>query len=114
MVAITFIPDRGDLVWVDLNPTKGREQSKVRPAIVLSPKSYNQKTNLALMCPVTSVQKGYPFEVAVKDKKVTGVILADHVRSLDWSARNVKFAAKAKPKVIDEVQTKLRLLLGAK
>ena len=68
MVAKTFIPDRGDLIWVDFNPTKGREQSRIRPAIVVSPKIYNQKTNLAIMCPVTSVQKGYPFEVVVKDK----------------------------------------------
>lgn len=114
MVAKTFVPDRGDLVWVDFNPTKGREQSKIRPAIVVSPKNYNQKTNLAILCPITSVQKGYPFEVAVNDKRVSGVILADHVRSLDWSARNVKFIAKAKSKVIQEVQTKLLLLVGAK
>jgi len=111
MVDKNYIPDRGDLVWVDFNPTKGREQAKVRPAIVVSPKSYNQKTNLAIMCPITSIQKGYPFEVAMKDKKVSGVILSDHVRSLDWKARYTKFIAKAKPKVIAEVQAKLLLLL---
>lgn len=83
MVAKPYFPDRGDLVWVDLTPTKGREQAKVRPAIVLSPKIYNQKTNLAIMCPITSSSKEYPFEVAVNDKKVSGVILSDHVRSLD-------------------------------
>jgi len=113
MVAKKYVPDAGDLVWVDLNPTKGREQAKIRPAIVMSPKSYNEKTSLAIMCPITSVQKGYPFEVVVSDKKISGVILADHVRSLDWSARNVTFAVKVKPKVIKEVQTKLLLLLGA-
>jgi mRNA interferase MazF len=113
MVAKKYVPDAGDLVWVDLNPTKGREQARIRPAIVMSPKSYNEKTSLAIMCPVTSVQKGYPFEVVVSDKKISGVILADHVRSLDWSARNVTLAVKAKPKVIKEVQTKLLLLLGA-
>jgi len=101
-------------VWVDLNPSKGREQTKTRLAIVVSPKSYNQKTNLAILCPVTSIAKGYPFEVAVKDKKVSGVILADHVRSLDWKARNAKFIARAKSKVIEEVQTKLLLLLGSR
>lgn len=109
-----YVPDRGDLVWVDLNPTKGREQSKTRPALVISPKSYNQKTNLAIMCPVTSAQKGYPFEVAVKDKKVAGVILSDHVRSLDWKSRNVKFITRAKPVVFQEVQTKLLLLIDYK
>ena len=108
----SYIPDRGDLVWVDLDPTKGREQAKVRPALVVSPKSYNQKTNLALMCPVTSVQKGYPFEVAVTDKKVSGVILSDHVRSLDWKARNAQLIVKAKASVLAEVQAKLLLLVG--
>lgn len=112
MVKKLYIPDRGDLVWIDLNSTKGREQAKVRPALVLSPKTYNQKTNLAIMCPITSVIKGYPFEVAVKDKKVSGVILADHVRSLDWKARKAKFVTKAKANVITEVKTKLLLLLG--
>ena len=114
MVVKAYIPDKGDLVWVDFNPTKGREQAKVRPAIVLSPKNYNQKTSLAIMCPITSVSKGYPFEVTVKDKKINGVVLSDHVRSLDWNARNVKFIAKAKPKVFTEVQTKLLLLIGKK
>lgn len=66
------------------------------------------------MCPITSVPKGYPFEVVVKDKKVSGVILSDHVRSLDWKARNVQFVAKAKPAVLTEVQTKLLLLIGTK
>lgn len=112
MVAKHYIPGRGDLVWFDLNPTKGREQAKTRPAIVLSPKSYNQKTNLALMCPITSVQKGYPFEVPVQTKKVSGVILADHVRSLDWQSRNTKYIAKAKPVALKEVRTKLSLLVG--
>ena len=114
MVAKTYVPNRGDLVWIDLNPTRGREQAKVRPAIVISPKNYNQATSLAIMCPITSVHKGYPFEVEVKDKKVSGVVLADHVRSLDWRVRNVKFIAKAKPSVISEVQTKLLLIVSAK
>ena len=114
MVNKSYVPNIGDLVWVDFNPTRGREQAKVRPAIVVSPKNYNQKTSLAIMCPVTSVQKGYPFEVEVKDKKVSGVILADHVRSLDWKARNTKLIARAKASVISEVQTKLFLLLGTK
>lgn len=114
MVAKNFVPDSGDLVWVDFNPTKGREQAKVRPAIVISPKSYNQKTSLAIMCPITSTQKRYPFEVVVKNKKVTGVILSDHVRSLDWRVRNVKFIAKARPNVITEVKQKLLLLIAQK
>ena len=101
-------------MWVDFNPTRGREQAKVRPAIVVSPKSYNQKTNLAIMCPITSTQKGYPFEVEVKEKKVSGVVLSDHVRSLDWKTRNAKFIVKVKLTVIQEVLTKLHLLFGKK
>lgn len=114
MVTKPYVPRRGDLVWIDLNPTRGHEQAKVRPAMVLSPKSYNQKTSMALMCPVTSVQKGYPFEVVLSTKKVQGVVLVDHVRSLDWKVRDTKFIVKAKPSEIDEVQTKLRLLTESK
>jgi len=112
MVTKNYIPDRGDLVWIDLNPTKGREQAKVRPALVISPKAYNQKTDLAIMCPITSKQKGYPFEVVVDEKKIVGVVLSDHVRSLDWKVRNVKFITKAQAKVVQEVQAKLLLLVN--
>ncbi|MEY3783886.1 MAG: hypothetical protein RLZZ230_208 [Candidatus Parcubacteria bacterium] len=112
MVNKSYIPDTGDIVWVDFNPTVGREQAKVRPAFVISPKVYNQKTSLALMCPITSVEKGYPFEVAVSDAKVEGVILSDHIRSLDWRARNVSFIVKMKPKTIRAVRQKLSLLIG--
>ena len=73
-----------------------------RPAIVISPKNYNQKTNLAICGPITSHQKGYPFEVLIKSKKIDGVALADHLKSLDWKARKAKFIEKAKPKVIAE------------
>ena len=101
-------------MWVDFNPTKGREQAKTRPALVVSPKVYNEKTGLSLMCPITSAQKGYPFEVEVKVKKVSGVILSDHVRSLDWQARNVRFIARVNASVLSQVQSKLLLLLSEK
>lgn len=114
MVKKSYVPDKGDFVWVDFNPTRGREQAKNRPAIIVSPKSYNQKTNLALMCPVTSVSKNYPFEVAVDGKKISGVVLVDHIRSLDWKARNAKFITKAKSRVIADVQTKLLLIISSK
>lgn len=100
-------------MWVDLNPTKGREQAKIRPALVVSPKAYNQKTQLAIMCPITTVQKGYPFEVAVNGMKVSGVVLSDHVRSLDWKVRNTRFIAKAPESVMREVQAKLLLLVSS-
>ena len=114
MVTKKYIPDARDIVWVDLDPTKGREQSKTRPALVMSPVAYNKKTGLALMCPITSVIKGYPFEVALNDKKVEGVVLADHIKSLDWTVRNVRFVSKASPKVIQKVSNKLSLLLWEK
>ncbi len=118
MVKKGYIPEVGDIMWIDLNPTRGREQAKVRPALVISPYAYNQKTSLVLACPITSVVKGYPFEVSLgtksKRSKVSGVVLADHVRSLDWRARNVTFITKAKAGVIAEVRLKLGLLLGMK
>ena len=112
MVNTAYIPDARDIVWVDLNPTKGREQAKRRPAIVVSARSYNKKTSLALLCPITSMQKGYPFEVLIKTKEIGGVVLSDHVRSLDWRARKVKFITKASAKVLEEVRDKLGLLVA--
>jgi mRNA interferase MazF len=114
MVEKHYVPNRGDLVWVDLNPTKGKEQAKVRPALVLSPKSYNQKVGLAIMCPITSVEKKYPFEVLINNKSISGVVLADHVRSLDWKCRKVTFIAKIKPTELEVVINKLLLLIDLK
>lgn len=111
MVKPQYIPNRGDLVWIDLDPTKGSEQAKTRPALALSPKTYNHKTGLAILCPITSVAKGYPFEVKLESKEVSGVILSDHVRSLDWQARNIRFIAKLDANTVQEVQTKLALLI---
>ena len=83
------VPDRGDAVWIDFDPQTGREQAGRRPAVVLSPAAYNGRVGLALLCPVTSRVKGYPFEVAVPDGLgVAGVILSDQVKSLDWQKRN--------------------------
>ena len=111
MVAQTFIPSRGDIVWVDFNPTKGHEQAKRRPALVLSPRAYNALTHLAFVCPVTSQVKGYPFEVLCTGKKVSGAILADQIRSIDWQARNARLIQKATDKVLGDVLEKVQLLL---
>lgn len=99
----SYIPERGDVVWVNFSPQHGHEQAQGRPAIVLSPKSYNAKASLALMCPITSHSKGYPFEVAVDTGKVQGAILTDQVRSLDWQARQARFIGRLKPGVLTEV-----------
>lgn len=112
MVERTYVPDRGDIVWLTFMPQAGHEQSRRRPALVLSPRSYNIKTGLALFCPITSRVKGYPFEVSLPSTgAVKGVILADQIKSLDWRARRTGFASQAPPRVVGEVLEKLTVLL---
>jgi mRNA interferase MazF len=85
---MAFVPDRGDAIWLTLSPQAGHEQAGRRPAVVLSPKAYNQKAGLAIVCPITQQVKGYPFEVIIPGSlAVTGAILSDQVTSLDWRAR---------------------------
>jgi len=99
-------------VWISLTPQAGHEQAGRRPAIVVSPGEYNRRVGLALMCPITSRKKGYPFEVALPDTlEITGVVLADQVKSLDWRARGAEIVAVAPPAVTDEVLGKLAALL---
>ena len=107
----TYVPSRGDIVWLNFNPQTGHEQAGKRPAIVLSPKEYNIKTKLAILCPITSKVKGYPFEVPISSKKISGVVLADQIKNLDWQARNIEFISTAPEKVIDEISEKLSLLI---
>jgi len=84
-----YIPDRGDIVWLEFNPQAGHEQAGLRPALVISPAAYNSLVGLALMCPITSKIKGYPFEVLIPKKfKINGAILADQIKSLDWRTRS--------------------------
>ena len=108
------VPDRGDIVRVSMNPQAGHEQAGRRPAIVLSPASYNGKVGLAILCPITNQIKGYPFEVALpSDLPVTGVILSDQAKSLDWRARRAQFICKVPPENVLEVLQKLATLLAA-
>ena len=105
-------PDRGHVIWLTFNPQAGHEQAGRRPALVLSPKSYNAKVGLMLCCPITSRAKGYPFEVALPDDLgVQGVVLADQVKSLDWRARAAEVAGRVPSSVTDEVLDKLGTLL---
>ena len=107
-----YIPDRGDAVWINLNPQAGHEQAGRRPAVVLSPSSYNLKVGLAIFCPITNQIKGYPFEVIVPSGlKVTGAILSDQVKSLDWKIRNTEFYDKIPDSAILEIFKKLSTLL---
>ena len=105
-------PDTGDIVWLQFTPQRGHEQAGKRPALVLSPKTYNQKTSLAICCPVTTKIKNYPFEVRVKGKKIDGVLLADQVKSLDWQACKAVFAEKAPTRAVTEVKLLLKTLLA--
>jgi mRNA interferase MazF len=107
------LPDRGHLVWVSLDPQAGHEQAGRRPALVLSPASYNGPVGLALFCPITSHAKGYPFEVPLPaGLGISGVVLADHVKCLDWRARRAEYVGVAPDAVVAEVIRRLGLLLG--
>lgn len=108
-----YVPERGDLVWIDLSPQAGHEQAGRRPALVLSPRAYNEKVGLMILCPVTSRRKGYPFEVALPSRlPINGVVLSDQVKSLDWRARGAERAARAPARVVGEALGKLRTLIG--
>jgi mRNA interferase MazF len=106
-------PGAGDLVWLTFDPQAGREQAGRRPALVLSPRAYNARSGLALACPITSHVKGYPFEVALPAGiGATGVILADHVKSIDWKARRAERFGRCPVDAMEEVWAKLAALLG--
>jgi mRNA interferase MazF len=111
MVKKKYIPERGDIVWLNFNPQSGHEQKGKRPAIVISPKEYNEKTGLGLFCPITSKVKDYPFEVRIKNKKIDGVVLSDQIKSLDWQTREIEFITKETPEKIDEIISKINVLL---
>lgn len=109
----TWIPAAGDIVSIDFDPQAGHEQAGRRPALVLSDVSYNFKASLAVVCPITSRVKGYPFEVPIPTgSKVTGVVLSDQVKSIDWRARNARQIHAAPPGVLDKVRRHLALILG--
>ena len=107
------VPRRGDLVWLDFTPPAGHEQTGRRPALILSPERYNRKTGLALACPITNQAKGYPFEVSLPaGLTITGIVLSDHVRSIDWRARRAARAGKADEDTLAEVVGKLTALIS--
>lgn len=107
-----FIPARGDVVWLTLTPQAGHEQTGRRPALTLSPRSYNERVGLAIFCPITNRAKGYPFEVEIpQESQVSGVILADQVKNLDWRARGADLIAPLPDAVVQDVLAKLNTLL---
>ena len=107
-----YVPEQGDLIWLDFDPQAGHEQGGRRPAAVLSPKAYNQLIGLALVCPVTSRVKGYPFEIVLPDGlAVSGVALSDHVKSQDWRARHAEFAGQMDKATLAAILHRTRSLL---
>ena len=110
---MAYIPDRGDMVWIAFNPQAGHEQAGRRPALVLSPIAYNVRVGLALLCPITTRIKGYPFEVLLPEGlKINGAVLSDQVKSLDWKIRQAEFICCLPAAPLDEVLQKLNTLLG--
>lgn len=109
-----YVPNRGDVVWINMNPQVGHEQAGRRPAVVMSPAAYNGKVGLALLCPVTSQVKGYPFEVSVPEGlPVSGAVLSDQVKSLDWRARRAERLCVLPESVTIEVLRRMNALLQA-
>jgi len=110
---MAYIPNSGDIVWLTFNPQAGHEQAGRRPALVLSPAAYNGKVGLAILCPITSQIKGYPFEVLIPERlKISGAILSDQVKSLDWKARGAEFVCELPAETKNEVLNKLNTLLA--
>jgi mRNA interferase MazF len=108
-----YVPKRGDAVWISFNPQAGHEQTGRRPAVVLSPEAYNEKVGLAILCPITNQIKGYPFEVVLPGGlPVTGAILADQAKSLDWRERKTELICSLPGKTISEALQKLGALLS--
>lgn len=107
---MSYIPEVGDLIWIDFDPQAGHEQAKRRPAVVLTPKIYNEKTGLIICVPLTTKIKGYPFEVKIKCQK-NSVALSDHIKNFDWIARNAEFIDKISKNELTQIKEKIGLIL---
>jgi mRNA interferase MazF len=108
-----YVPESGDIVWLNFNPQTGHEQSGRRPALVISPQEYNEKTDLAIFCPVTSQVKNYPFEVKIPDDlEISGVILSDQIKNLNWKIRKAEFICKLPKAALRETLNKMNALLN--
>lgn len=109
----SYCPEKGEVVWLDLDPQAGHEQAGRRPVFVLSPKEYNSKTGLAMVCPVTNQIKNYPFEVLIPvGLKVKGAILSDHIKTLDWKARNSSKICRLPDSAFEQVKENIFAILG--
>jgi mRNA interferase MazF len=109
-----YVPEAGDIIWIDFDPQVGREQAKRRPALVVTERNYNRASGLAIVCPLTSRRKPYPFALAATVNKVEGAVLVDHLKSMDWAARKAAFHSKADPALLTKVRAYLGVLLGVR
>ena len=107
-----YVPEAGDIAMMDFDPQVGREQAKRRPALVLTDQGYNRASGLAIVCPLTSKRKPYPFALPLILDHIEGAILVDQLKSMDWSGRNAKFHSKAAPAVVTKVRQYVAVLLG--
>ncbi len=106
-----YVPEAGDIAWLDFDPQAGREQARRRPALVLTDRAYNRTSGLVLVCPLTSKRKPYPFALPIAIDKVEGAVLVDHLKSMDWEARNAVFHSKADPALLARVRSYIAVLL---
>lgn len=113
MTSDPYLPDSGDIIWLDLNPRTGHEQSGRRPCLVLSKRLYSKRTGLAVVCPITSKVKGLPYEVVLEGTKTAGAILPVQVRSIDIEARYAKFIEQAPAKLLAKARDYVRVIIGA-
>jgi mRNA interferase MazF len=109
---VKYTPHRGDIVWLNFDPQQGKEITKTRPALVISPKKYNIKTGLAIFMPITSQVKNYPFEIEIMLNNSKGAILCDQIRSLDWKARQANKISTLDESLLNDALSKLRLLIS--
>jgi mRNA interferase MazF len=109
-----YVPEAGDIAWLNFDPQAGREQAKRRPALVLTDQAYNRASGLVVVCPLTSKRKPYPFALPVVVDKVEGSVLVDHLKSMDWKAREVAFHSKVDPALLNKVRAYLGVFLGVR
>ena len=112
MVKASYVPDLGDVIYIDFDPQAGREQAKRRPALVMTGRKYNRAAGLVVVCPLTSVIKPYPFAVPVRIKGRDGCVLADHIKSMDWQVRRAEFYGKVQDAILEQTQNLLGVLLA--
>jgi mRNA interferase MazF len=108
----SYVPESGDIVTINFDPQARREQAKRRPALVLTDRRYNQASGLAVVCPLTSKRKAYPFALPVTIGDVEGAVLVDQVKSIDWEARGAEFHSKANPALVTKMRQYIAVLLG--